>query len=139
MSLSAQTQRRLPTIKRDLLLGLTSAQIGDKLGVTEKTIDRDLKAFINSGEFESWIKEEWLRLHNIILHEDPVEAYRNISKLVSHMMTRKVEKKVEITERVDVDIRQYELAIERAVNRSLHNDTTESSASQQVDSTQPNG
>ena len=96
MSLTTQTRKRLPTIKTSILEGLNRDQIAAKLNVTEKTIDRDYKAWVNSEDFETWLKEEWVRLHNIILHEDPTEAYRQISKLVGMMVTRKIKKKEEI-------------------------------------------
>lgn len=102
MSLSTQTVKRLPIITDGLIKGLNYTQIGSKCGVTEKTIDRDVKAWVESGQFETWIKQEWMRLHQIIIHEDPMEAYRNISKLVAKMITRKAEFKAEITERLEL-------------------------------------
>ena len=97
MSLSPQTLKRLPKIKEGLLRGLNRQQIAELCGVkSEKTIDRDFKAWVNSGDFETWLKEEWVRLHNIILRESPLEAYRQVSKLVGMMVTRKIEKKEQI-------------------------------------------
>ena len=74
MSLSVQTRKRLPTIKTNLLTGLNYTQIGKKCGVTELTIDRDIKAWVTTGEFDTWLREEFLRLHAQIIHDDPVEA-----------------------------------------------------------------
>jgi K+/H+ antiporter YhaU regulatory subunit KhtT len=91
MSLTQQTMQRLPTIKAELIKGTSYPDIGKQLGVTERTIDRDVKAFVNSGDFETWLKEEWLRLHNQVIHNDPIEAYRNVSKLISRMVTQKQE------------------------------------------------
>lgn len=102
MSLTQQTLRRLPTIKASLLTGLNYVQIGKKCGVTEKTIDRDVKSWIESGDFETWIKEEWLRLHNQIIHDSPALAYKEISRLVGRMVTRKAEIKSEHTEKKQV-------------------------------------
>jgi len=96
MTLSKQTLKRLPKIKSGLLLGLSHEKIGESCGVSKKTIDRDFKAWVNSGDFETWLKEEWVRLHNIILRESPLEAYRQVSKLVGMMVTRKIEKKAQI-------------------------------------------
>lgn len=93
MSLSTQTLKRLPTIKAGLLKGLNYTQIGNKCGVTERTIDRDIKVWLESGQFETWIKEEWIRLHNLIIHEEPVEAYRQLTKILAKMVTRKAELK----------------------------------------------
>ena len=91
MSLTTQTLRRLPIIKSNLMSGRTIGQIADILRVTEKTVDRDLKAFVESGLFETWIKEEWVRLHSEVTKDNPVEAYRQVSKLLSRMVTRKAE------------------------------------------------
>jgi len=91
MSLSTQTQKRLPKIKAGLLKGLNYSQIGSQCGVTEKTIDRDIYKWLNTGDFETWLKEEWVRLHNMIIHENPTEAYRQVTKILGRMVTRKVE------------------------------------------------
>jgi len=47
------------------------------------------------------IKEEWVRLHNIIVHENPTEAYKQLTKIISRMVTRKLEAK----ETIDVTTR----------------------------------
>ena len=88
-----QTRKRLPNIKAGLLKGLNYTQIGEKCGVQEKTIDRDIAKWLESGDFETWIKAEWVRLHNIIIHEDPTEAYKQVSKILGRMVTRRVESK----------------------------------------------
>ena len=89
MSLPPQTAQRLPIIKAELLKGTSYPEIGKKLQVTERTIDRDIATFVSSGEFEVWLKEEWLRLHAQVINDDPIEAYRNVSKLIARMVTRK--------------------------------------------------
>jgi len=100
MSVSTTTLKRLPTIKQGLIKGLTRPQIGVKCGVTEKTIRRDIQSWVESGLFETWIKEEFLRLHPQVVKEDIVKAYDNITKLVGKMITRKAEIKSEYTEKV---------------------------------------
>lgn len=91
MSLSTSTLKRLPTIKQSLRKGLNREQIGAKCGVTEKTIDRDMKAWVNSGLFEIWLKEEFLDLHNYARDADPITAYKEIARIVGRMVTRKAE------------------------------------------------
>ena len=123
MSLSTQTLKRLPKIKAGLFTGLNYTQIGTNCGVTEKTIDRDIKTWIESGQFETWIKEEWVRLHNLILHDNPTEAYRQISKIIARMVTRKAELKT--TEEIKVEekhvtiVADYTRAVEEAVNADI--------------------
>ena len=98
MSLSTQTLKRLPTIKAGLLTGKNYTIIGSECGVTEKTIDRDVHTWVQSGQFETWIKQEWLRLHAIIQKKHPVEAYRQITRLLGQTLTRRMEIKEEIRE-----------------------------------------
>jgi transposase len=120
MSLSKQTQIRLPRIKQSLLEGLTTDQIGERLHVTEKTIDRDMKAWVDSGDFETWLKEEWLRVYVDIKKIKPIVAFEALNNLVGKMLTRKIEKK--------------ELSVEKIeISWKMEND---SSASNQVQSSQ---
>ena len=91
MTLSPQTLRRLPKIKQGLLRGDNYTTIGKACGVTEKTIDRDVKAWIESGDFETWVKEEWLRLHPQIIEKYPTLAYKELTRLIGKMVTKRVE------------------------------------------------
>ena len=111
MTLSKQTLIRLPKIKQGLIKGLTIEQISGKCGVYEKTIDRDIHAWVESGLFTTWIREEWVRLHSQIIHDDPVEAYRQVSKLVAKSIVQraeiKSEHKEEITKKYSLDINRF--------------------------------
>jgi len=98
MTLPTQTAKRLPTIKASLIEGLTITQIAKKCSVYEKTIDRDLRVFRQSGEFEAWLKEEWMRLHHIIIKQNPTEAYKQITRLIGQTITRRIEARTEIRE-----------------------------------------
>ena len=95
--------KRLSKIKEGLRGGLNREQIGEKCGVTEKTIDRDMNAWVESGLFEIWLKTEFVDLHNYTRDANPLEAYRQIAKIVAKMVTRKAE----INERLDVTTRQF--------------------------------
>ena len=128
MSLPQQTVKRLPKIKAGLLIGKKAYTIAEECGVTEKTIDRDLKKWRQSGDFVDWIKQEWVRLHHVVVTENPVEAYRQLTRLLGQTFIRKMEVKKEIkTEhRTDIHIllERYEEVIERAANRNLPKDDT---------------
>jgi DNA-binding transcriptional regulator LsrR (DeoR family) len=100
MSLTTQTLKRLPYIQQGLHEGLNRQQIGQACGVTEKTIDRDMNAWVESGLFEIWIKKEFVETYPDIKREDKVLAFQEIAKLVGKMLTRKIERKEQI------DIRQ---------------------------------
>lgn len=98
MTLPTQTMKRLPQIKSGLLQGLTTEQIADICKVTEKTIDRDLAIFRQSGQFDLWLREEWMRLHCIIMQKDPTEAYRQLTKLLGKTLVARFEQKVDVRE-----------------------------------------
>jgi len=119
MSLSTATLKRIPIIKESIRKGLNREQIGAKCGVTEKTIDRDMKAWVQSGLFEIWLKEEFVDLHNYVRDADPVIAYKEIARIVGRMVTRKIEARTEVTEhieaRIHLDVTEDE---DRILNRA---------------------
>jgi len=91
-------------IKKGLLSKLTYEQIATECKVHHRTIERDIRRWVESGLFETWIKEEFLRLHPIIATSYPEIAYKEVARLVGKMVTRKAEIKTEtkIDERVEV-------------------------------------
>lgn len=115
--LSQQTLRRLPTIKAGLLKGDNYTTIGKACGVTERTIDRDIKAWLQSGDFWDWIKTQWIELHGKITTEDPKEAYKQITKLFGKMVTQKQEITAQGTINID--------GLEGAVNKIIEFSRTE--------------
>lgn len=118
MSLSRMTLKRLPTIKTSLRRGLNREQIGAKCGVTEKTIDRDMKAWVQSGLFDVWLREEFLDLHNYVRDEDPIEAYRQIAKLVGKGLVHRIESETTYTEKVmHIHVSAKVMKDESATNR----------------------
>ena len=104
MSLSQQTRPRLPRIKEGLLKGDNYTVIGEACAVTRRTIDRDIATWIESEEFETWIKEEWLRLHQIIIDKDPGHAYDKVTQLFQKMIAHKVEKNINVKEQIEETI-----------------------------------
>jgi len=126
MSLSRQTLKRLPTIKLGFRTGHTYEEIATLCKVHHRTIERDVRAWVESGLFETWIKEEFIRLHPKVVKEDIVKAYDNITKLVGKMLTRKAE--IKTTEEIKIEekrveivgtLAEYESIIERALDRNL--------------------
>jgi hypothetical protein len=138
MSLPQKTLERLPRIKQGLLTGETITQIAEACNVRDKTIDRDLREFRQNGNFEDWLKEEWMRLHLIVLRHDPVEAYQQVTRLLGNALTRKIEahtiEEIKIDEKHVSIIADYTAAVEQAVQRDL----TALRARQQVDTAQTN-
>ena len=90
--LPKKTAFRLPKIKHGLREGWGYQQIAEYCGLkSSQTIDRDMKAWVESGDFELWLKTEFIELHEHVRVANPVEAYRNICKIVARMVTRKTE------------------------------------------------
>jgi hypothetical protein len=90
--LPTQTIIRLPKIKQGLREGLNYQKIADLCNVkSEKTIDRDMQAWVQSGDFEIWLKTEFVILHSHAVVADPIEAYKEIAKIVAKMVTQKRE------------------------------------------------
>jgi len=109
--LPTKTAIRLPKIKQGLRDGLSYQQIAESCGVkSSQTIDRDMKAWVESGLFEVWLKTEFVELHEYMRTANPSKAYDNICKIVARMVTQKREVKQEIIEEVheQIDITMYD-------------------------------
>ena len=147
MSLSRQTLKRLPEIKQGFINGSSYEEIAVACSVHHRTIERDVQSWVNTGLFEVWIKEEFLRLHPKAIKKDLLKAYDNICKLVGKMITRKAEirsreervnmkldvKRLEVVELFET----YDKAVAAAVRRNIES-LTKDTNQQQMDTTHPN-
>jgi len=102
MSLPTATKIRLPKIKKGLMDGFTLGQIADMCQVTERTINRDKDAWLRSGDFEVWLKEEWIKYLVKVGKKDVVEVFRQLTKLVGRQIAQKI--RAEVTEDVRIEI-----------------------------------
>lgn len=66
-----------------------------------------MQSWVESGLFEIWLKEEFVDLHNYARDQDPIEAYRQIAKIVGKMVTRKIEAKAEYKEERTLIVKMY--------------------------------
>lgn len=127
MSLSTQTQVRLPKIKLGLLKHSTHKEIGIQCHVTEKTIDRDIQTWVRTPDFEQWIKELWLDKYAKV---DDIEAFRAVTKLFAKMMTQKIEREDKIIEerKISIDItatlREYQAILSKIVDNTVQPNRT---------------
>lgn len=88
MSLKTPLERRKYIL--DNIASKTIDVIASECGVTEKTIDRDIKKLKDSGEWFDWIEAELLRLHKS-RNIDENTKYREMSKLYGKGLTTKAE------------------------------------------------
>jgi len=74
---------RIQQIIIGLKKGLTYAQIAEKCGCNEKTINRDLDNWKDNGGFDKWLLSEFMRLHEQEINkEEGSQAYRTVSDLL---------------------------------------------------------
>ena len=71
--------------------GLTYEQIAEQCHVCRETIYRDIRDWVQTGDFDRWLDEEWLSLHTEIRREDPKEAYRQLTSLIRKRIKQQVE------------------------------------------------
>ena len=77
------------------------AEIAKDCGVNEKTINRDIQAMKESGEWYDWIEAELLRLHKSRDIDDNTK-YKEMSKLYSKGITTKAEVYTEGSQTINV-------------------------------------
>lgn len=96
--MSAVTRKRIPRILEGLLKNETHEEIAEAVGVkNRKTIERDLQAWRDSGGLETFLHDEWLRMHGKIKEMEPLEAYRQLTKLLSKTLTQRVQTELKQT------------------------------------------
>lgn len=86
--------KRIQKLKTLLPKGRTIEEIAGECGVDEKTIDRDLKAWMNKGGFEDWLNKEFFRLHRKAEEEDVLEAYKAVVRLKERYITQKIQQDI---------------------------------------------
>lgn len=91
VGMSKWTLMRLPKIKEGLMSGMTQLEIAELCGVSRRTISCDIQCWVESREFESWLKSEFVELYGKTKVDDPIQAFRELSKIVSRMVTSKRE------------------------------------------------
>jgi hypothetical protein len=130
--LTIQTRIRLPKIQEGLREGLSHEQIASNCGVTRRTIERDLESWYESGEFETWLKAEFVELYEYVRTANPTVAFKELARLMGKMVTRKAEikseYKAEIThkkvEELNATLADYRDAVQKVVDRHLQTDNT---------------
>lgn len=108
--LSKATTIRLPKIKDGLTRGLTRDEIGVLCHVTEKTIRRDIKAWLRYGDFKEWIQETWLDLYGEARKDNIDNVFREVTKILIKAMPQIIESTSDITVKKEVspiDVRKF--------------------------------
>lgn len=133
-------KKRLTYIIQYLRKGATLPYIAGECGVSEKTIDRDLKEWRESGGYDTWLNCELLILHDAAVEEDIIAAYRVVADLWKERMRKKTE--IELSGKMEVEhgkdiaklLEQYKPLLDRLQQSNISQNTV----TEPVDSTSTN-
>jgi len=89
ITLSNADRKHLPKIKSLLLQGKSQVEISVALGLRRETVNRKIRRWMQTEDFEQWLKEVWLDLYREVRHDNPVEAFRQISKILGRVLDKK--------------------------------------------------
>lgn len=89
--------RRLEIVKKGLLEGKMIAEIAEEMGVSEPTVYRLLRKWRESGGFEEWLHEEWVRSYGEVRQIDPTVSFRELSGLLGKHIRQKMDVDASVT------------------------------------------
>ena len=99
VTLSPTDRRDIELIKPMLLEGKSQLEISIVLKKRRETINRKIGRWVQTDDFEVWLKTAWLDKYRNISDE---KAFDALTKLLGKMVTRKAE----INEQIDITHRQ---------------------------------
>lgn len=99
---------RLQKIIEGLKQGKIISAIAKDCGVSEKTIDKDLAVWRESGGFDQWLLSEFLRLHEAVGKEDNIQTYKVIADLLKKRLKEQIEQKIESTNKNMIIIKMWQ-------------------------------
>ena len=113
-----------PRILAMLFEGKEHAEIAEALGLNRVTVTLKIHRLMDTREFQNALTEEWIKRYNLLKIDNPVHAFKMLTRLVSQTITRHSEntQDIKLTERrelVIVSAREYEDLISAEVNRAL--------------------
>ena len=99
VTLSAKDWRDIARIKPMLLEGKNQLDMSRVLHLRRETVNRKINRWVQTEDFEVWLKTAWLDKYRNISDE---KAFDALTKLLGKMVTRKAE----IKEQIDVTHKQ---------------------------------
>ena len=135
--LNVRDVRDAPAVLALLFEGKKHEEIADALGLDRSNVTLKIHRLMDTKEFQNALTEEWVKRYREMKIEDPKQAFKQLTKLVSQTITRHLESTHDFTlterrELVTISVRNYEDAIRAEVERALQT----VGAGKQVDSTQ---
>jgi len=129
LTLSAKDWRDIERIKPMLLEGKSQLDMSRVLHLRRETVNRKIGRWVQTEDFEVWLKTAWLDKYRNIGDE---KAFDALTKLLGKMVTRKAEikseHKEEITthkiEELNVTLEDYRDSVQKVVDRYIRQDST---------------
>ena len=98
-------QRR--AVIQDNILTHNYEELAKECGVTKRTIIRDVNKWRIEGGFEEFLYREFIRLYSKEQLTNQSKALDRIMYLIGKNITRHIETKTEITEKVGIIVKMY--------------------------------
>jgi len=113
-----------PKVLTMLFEGKTHMEIADALGLSRQTITEKISRLMDTREFQNALTEEWIKNYCKLRTDNPVHAFKMLTRLVAMTMTRHYEttQDININERaivVTATAKEYEDSIQAEIQRVL--------------------
>jgi len=92
LTLSAKDWRDIEIIKPMLLDGKSQLEMSVALQLRRETVNRKIQRWLQTNDFELWLKQAWLEKYQKV---DDETAFEALTKLVGKMVTQRAEVKSE--------------------------------------------
>lgn len=117
ITLSAKDQTDIEQIKLMLLERKSQVEMSVVLNLTRETINRKIQRWIQTPDFELWLKTAWLDKYQKV---DDETAFEALTKLLSRMVTQKRELKeeIQVTENASLDINVFSNTEQSVLNEA---------------------
>lgn len=99
VTFSAKDKLDIEKIKQMLIERKTQLDISRELGLRRETINRKIRRWIQTDDFEQWLKVAWLKHYQNV---DDKTAFYALTSFVGKMLTRKIEKKQLSVEKIEI-------------------------------------
>jgi hypothetical protein len=101
LTFTVKDQADIERIKPMLLEGKTQLEMSMVLGLRRETINRKMQRWVQTPDFEAWLKQAWLEKYRKVSNRVAFEA---LTRILARMVTQKREVKEEITKSVQEEI-----------------------------------
>jgi IS30 family transposase len=117
ITLSTKDQTDIERIKLMLLEGKSQLEISVALNLARETVNRKIQRWIQTPDFELWLKTAWLDKYQKV---DDETAFEALTKLLSRMVTQKreVKEEIQVTENASLDINVFNNSEQSILNEA---------------------